>query len=66
MPNNTDHTHEYDCIVCGSHFDDQQALAQHNEREHIARATGMERPRQDRDAGDARPRQDRLDPTQEL
>jgi hypothetical protein len=66
MADNTEHTHEYDCIVCGAHFDDQKTLAQHNEREHIAKARGMEQPRQDSDASDARPRQDRLDPSQEL
>jgi hypothetical protein len=41
------HTHEYDCIVCGEHFDDSQTLARHNERAHLATATGMERPRVD-------------------
>jgi hypothetical protein len=41
------HTHEYDCIVCGEHFDDSQTLARHNERAHLATATGMERPRHD-------------------
>ena len=60
----TDHTHEYDCIVCGAHFDDQNTLADHNEREHISKATGMERPRED--ASNARSWQDRLDPSQEL
>ena len=66
MTDQTDHTHQYDCIVCGAHFDDQQNLAKHNEREHLSKATGMERPRQDSQATDARPRQDRLDPSQEL
>lgn len=48
----TEHTHEYDCIVCGEHFDSQDDLVRHNEMEHIANATGMERPRTDRPAGD--------------
>jgi hypothetical protein len=43
------HTHEYDCIVCGAHFDSPEDLSKHNEAQHISRATGMERPRQDRD-----------------
>jgi len=47
-----DHTHEYDCIVCGAHFDSQQDLAEHNEDAHIKNATGMERPREDRQIGD--------------
>jgi hypothetical protein len=38
------HTHEYDCIVCGAHFDSSKDLAEHNE-EHLRTATGMERPR---------------------
>lgn len=42
-----DHTHEYDCIVCGAHFDDSKTLARHNEDAHIRTATGMERPRHD-------------------
>jgi len=45
------HTHEYDCIVCGAHFDSSEDLAKHNEAQHISHAQGMERPRQDRDAG---------------
>jgi DNA-directed RNA polymerase subunit RPC12/RpoP len=64
MANNNEHTHEYDCIVCGAHFDDQQTLAKHNDREHISKATGMERPRQD--ARDEIPFNDRLDPKQQL
>ena len=68
-----DHTHEYDCIVCGAHFDSQQNLAEHNEEAHIKNATGMERPREDRPADqsdvtprvghDRNPRQGFLDPT---
>lgn len=41
----TEHTHEYDCIVCGAHFDRQTDLVAHNEKEHLATATGNERPR---------------------
>ena len=40
-----EHTHEYDCIVCGAHFDDSKTLARHNEEKHLKNATGMERPR---------------------
>ncbi|MGH7637492.1 MAG: hypothetical protein ACREOK_07560 [Gemmatimonadaceae bacterium] len=42
-----EHTHEYDCIVCGAHFDDSQSLARHNKEKHLKTATGMERPRSD-------------------
>lgn len=40
-----DHTHEYDCIVCGSHFESSEDLAEHNEKAHLQNAKGMERPR---------------------
>jgi hypothetical protein len=63
------HTHEYDCIVCGAHFDSQNDLSVHNEAAHIANATGMERPRADRTdevkpriGHDRNPRQGFLDP----
>jgi hypothetical protein len=39
------HTHEYDCIVCGAHFDSSQDLHRHNQEEHIKNATGTEVPR---------------------
>lgn len=42
-----EHTHEYDCIVCGAHFDDSQSLARHNKEKHLKTATGMEKPRID-------------------
>ena len=48
MAEHTEHTHEYDCIVCGAHFDKQTDLAAHNEREHIAKAVGNEFPRRDK------------------
>ena len=48
----TEHTHEYDCIVCGEHFDSQDDLVSHNEKAHLANATGMERPRTDRPVED--------------
>lgn len=41
------HTHEYDCIVCGAHFDSQQDLSRHNNQQHLKNASGMERPRED-------------------
>ena len=28
------HTHEYDCIVCGAHFDDERSLQSHNQESH--------------------------------
>jgi hypothetical protein len=28
------HTHEFDCIVCGAHFDDEKTLQSHNQEEH--------------------------------
>lgn len=28
------HTHEYDCIVCGAHFDDEKTLQAHNQDMH--------------------------------
>ena len=50
------HTHEYDCIVCGAHFDDSRSLARHNAEQHLKTATGMERPRQDRGNQENAPR----------
>ena len=32
-----DHTHEYDCIVCGAHFDSQDDLARHDREQHEPR-----------------------------
>ena len=43
MPNNEatggpmEHTHEYDCVVCGAHFDSQDALAKHDREKHAPR-----------------------------
>ena len=49
------HTHEYDCIVCGAHFDDERSLQSHNSESHKpkqaidvhapAEPMGTERPR---------------------
>ena len=39
------HTHEYDCIVCGAHFDDSKSLDKHNREAHLRNAQGMEVPR---------------------
>ena len=39
------HTHEYDCIVCGAHFDNSKDLSRHNDEAHLKNAQGMERPR---------------------
>jgi hypothetical protein len=30
-----EHTHEYDCIVCGAHFDNMKDLDRHNHQEHV-------------------------------
>jgi hypothetical protein len=56
------HTHEYDCIVCGAHFDDEKTLQRHNQESHKpklaidpsapAEPMGTERPRQKDDSGD--------------
>ena len=40
-----EHTHEYDCIVCGAHFDDSETLDRHNREKHLKNAVGMEVPR---------------------
>lgn len=29
-----EHTHEYDCRVCGAHLDSQRELDEHNRRHH--------------------------------
>jgi len=29
------HTHEFDCIVCGAHFDDEKTLQHHNQDTHV-------------------------------
>jgi hypothetical protein len=49
------HTHEFDCVVCGAHFDDEKTLQQHNREKHVpdqhldtrapAEPTGTERAR---------------------
>ena len=56
------HTHEYDCIVCGAHFDSQDDLARHDRAEHEpkqaapaddpAQPIGNERVRDDDDRSD--------------
>ena len=50
-----EHTHEYDCVVCGAHFDSQDDLARHDRSAHAPREAidihkpaepmGNERPR---------------------
>jgi hypothetical protein len=30
-----DHTHEFDCVVCGAHFDDEKTLQRHNQDTHV-------------------------------
>jgi hypothetical protein len=50
------HTHEFDCVVCGSHFDDERSLQKHNQEQHApkqaidihapAEPTGTERKRE--------------------
>ncbi len=54
-----EHTHQFDCIVCGSHFDDEKSLQSHNQDAHApkqaidvrapAEPIGTERPRQKHD-----------------
>jgi hypothetical protein len=56
-----EHQHEYDCIVCGAHFEDSKSLSRHNEEKHLKNAVGMERPRSD--SGDnPRNEQERSEP----
>lgn len=31
------HTHEFDCVVCGAHFDDERDLQRHNRETHAPR-----------------------------
>ena len=52
------HTHEFDCIVCGAHFDSSKDVARHNDEVHMPNATGMERPRTVR--ADSTEREDRI------
>jgi hypothetical protein len=40
-----DQSHEYDCIVCGAHFENGDDLDRHNHEAHIRTAKGMEVPR---------------------
>ena len=57
------HTHEFDCIVCGAHFDDEKTLQSHNQESHKpklaidpsapAEPMGTERARHKRDDVDA-------------
>lgn len=54
------HTHEFDCIVCGAHFDSQRELVRHNEQQHMKKASGMEKPRTEADADRARSEQEEL------
>jgi hypothetical protein len=55
------HTHEYDCVVCGAHFDSQEALHRHDMEKHEPRQAidvhapaepmGTEKRRDDRNNG---------------
>lgn len=31
------HTHEFDCVVCGAHFDDERTLQRHNSDTHTTK-----------------------------
>jgi hypothetical protein len=31
-----EHTHEFDCIICGAHFDSESALHKHDDEKHGA------------------------------
>ena len=60
------HTHEFDCVVCGAHFDSEQDLHRHDRENHApkqsidihapAEPMGTERPRagRKRDDGEMR------------
>jgi hypothetical protein len=58
------HTHEFDCVVCGAHFDSEQDLHRHDRESHApkqaidvhapAEPMGNERPRHKRDDRDMR------------
>ena len=37
METSMEHTHEYDCVVCGAHFDSQEDLARHDRANHAPR-----------------------------
>jgi len=44
MEHNTEHTHEFDCIICGAHLDSEQELDRHNKDKHTPRvAADVER-----------------------
>ena len=36
-----EHTHEFDCIVCGAHFDSQEDLARHDRERHEPRQSAQ-------------------------
>ena len=36
------HTHEFDCIVCGAHFDSERDLDRHNRDRHAPSAAKVE------------------------
>ena len=39
-----EHTHEFDCIICGAHLDSEQDLDRHNKEKHTPRvAADVER-----------------------
>jgi hypothetical protein len=39
-----EHTHEFDCIICGAHLDSEQELDRHNKEKHTPRvAANVER-----------------------
>jgi hypothetical protein len=51
-----EHTHEFDCIICGAHLDSEQDLARHNKEKHTpqvaadverAEPVGNEQPRKE-------------------
>jgi hypothetical protein len=35
------HSHEFDCRICGEHFHSQQELERHNRDEHTRQASGI-------------------------
>ena len=38
------HTHEFDCVVCGAHFDDERDLQRHNEEKHVPKVASSRAP----------------------
>jgi len=35
-----EHTHEFDCVICGAHFDSESALQRHDRANHAPKKAG--------------------------